>query len=213
MKNMINFQTHKLYLASASPARYRLLKEAGFSFEVVTHAADEKIISYDQPLADIVLAIALQKMEHVTLPTQQENTLAYVITADTLTEDSSGLIAGKPESREEAITTLKRIRSGAQIGTAFCLERRKVKDGRWVTEQRVSQAVTMWCSLDMPDAWINPYLNSHNEAMQAAGALAVEGIGMLFFKEIKGSYSGLLGLPLAELRVALESLGFFGQQT
>ena len=61
----------------------------------------------------------------------------------------------------------------------------------------------------MPDVWIEKYLNSFERYDQVSGGISVEGYGAQFLQTVDGSYSAILGLPMYELRLALEKLGFY----
>lgn len=65
--------------------------------------------------------------------------------------------------------------------------------------------------MDLPDEWIDSYLEKTG-ALSAAGALVIDDFGSLFFKSMAGSYTGIIGLPLSELREALSELGFFNDK-
>jgi septum formation protein len=63
-------------------------------------------------------------------------------------------------------------------------------------------------TFDIPDIWIDIYL-AKSIGMQTAGAIAVEGYGAQFLKIVDGSYPSIVGLPMFQLRQALEEVGFF----
>jgi septum formation protein len=198
-----------LYLASGSGARQYLLRQAKISFVILEHTVDEHSIPWSGSLEGIVHKLALLKMEHVCMPEgTEDNEVCYVLTADTLVQDKQGNIHGKPANKEDAIAKIRVLREGAVISTSFCLDKKRWVDTKWELEQRICQAVTGECICDVPDDWIPRYLEN-TQALKAAGALVVEGYGSLFVKSIDGSPSSIMGLPLAELRKALDELGFF----
>lgn len=196
-----------IYLASSSKSRYDLLVSAGFDVHVLKQTCDETKCDYSLPLEKLVSSIALSKMEHVILPETNEYEL-YVLTADTLCSDLNGTIYGKPSTRDEARAMIKALRDSSRIATAFCLERKHRIEGVWQTTGRVTRVVTAYCICNLPDDWIEDYLDKTG-VLNAAGALAIDGYGALFLKTVIGSYSGIIGLPLAELREAMTELGFF----
>lgn len=197
-----------LYVGTKSASRRMLLDQAQIPYILVPQDADETVCQLSDNLQERVTAIALQKMEHVILPPVQEGAYCFVLTADTLSQDSQGVITGKPENKEDAIAMIKAARGGMYTGTTFCLDRKIGKDGRWHVDERIVQFASAEYMFDIPDHWIETYCQK-SIALNASGAIAIEEYGMQFLKYINGSYSGLVGLPMYELRQALETLRFF----
>lgn len=198
-----------LYLASKSPSRQMLLKEARIPFIVVPQDADEAACMTGGSIEDTVLRIAQSKMRHAVLPAGQKvGEKAFVLTADTMVQDSAGVVHGKPVDRADAIAKLKAARHGNYLATGFCIERRIWNGSAWITEEHLEQVVTARYLFDIPDHWLEHYLDT-TLGLHCAGAAAVEGFGGQFLKSINGSHSCIIGLPLYELREALEKLGFF----
>lgn len=113
-----------LLLASSSASRQQLLREVHIPFKLVTQTADETKCDWNLPLQDVVQTIARYKMTHVLLPQGSEGEVCYVVTADTLSVDSRGIISGKPQDRADAIKKIKAARNGMYTGTAFCLDKK-----------------------------------------------------------------------------------------
>jgi septum formation protein len=200
-----------LYLASKSASRRQLLQDAQIPFEVIGQDADETACDWAAPVAEIVQSIARQKMEHACVPSNfRENDCCIVVTADTLVQNCvTGKVFGKPTGYDDAVATLKELGQGVHVVTAFCCEKKRWKDGQWVTIQLIEKIVSGDIVLDIPDTWIPMYLEKHPCALDTAGVLFVEGHGAQFVKTVHGSYTAVLGLPMCELRLALEELGFF----
>lgn len=198
-----------LYLASKSPSRQMLLRESRIPFLVIEQNADEKICMTGGTIEETVLRIAQSKMRHAILPAgAMPGERAFVLTADTMVEDANGVIHGKPTNRADAIAKLKQARQGNYLATGFCIERRRWDGTQWLTEQHHEQVVTAQYLFSIPDSWIEHYLDT-TLGLHCAGAAAVEGFGSQFLKTINGSHSCIIGLPLFEVREALEQLGFF----
>lgn len=197
-----------LYLGSKSQARQMLLKDAQIPFILVDQDADETQCDWDLSLQETVESIALYKMEHVVLPTAYEKTVCFALTADTLTCSQDGIIHGKPIDRADAIAKIKASAQGSRVGTAFCLDRKILHNGIWHTEERIREYVCAEYSFIVPDNWIDTYL-AKSASYRSSGAIAIEGFGAQFTRDIKGSYSTIVGLPMFELREALEKIGFF----
>ena len=199
---------HTLFLASGSRSRKQLLTEAAIPFTIISHTADEKVDDPTLPLADIVSALAVQKMESVVLPEHIEQETIFILTADSLVRGPDGTIYGKPRDKADAVRMLQAHETG-HMSTGFCIERRVKKAGQWVVEKRIVQAVNADFQCSVPDQWIEPYFKHVPYYMTAASALNIEGFGAQFVKTINGSYTTVLGLPIFEVREALEQIGFF----
>lgn len=200
---------HTLYLASQSSSRQYLLREAKIPFTLLNQSADEHACDWSLRVEDVVSNIARHKMTHVIMPSGHEGQIAYVLTADTLTQDSTGKVHGKPGSYQEAVATLQALQPVCRVATAFCLQRKKFVAGSWVVDAERLVCVVSECEFDVSGAWIDRYFANSPIGWNAAGGMAVEAYGMQFLKSIQGSYSGVIGLPLFELRMALDELGFF----
>ncbi len=197
-----------LLLGSKSYSRQMLLKEAQIPFELVGQDADETACDWGLPLQQLIENIALYKMEHVVLPTGKEGDMCFVLTGDTMAQDGHGTINGKPADYADAIRKIKAARSGNRLVTAFCLDRKIYTNGAWEVDERIHQSVSAEYQFVIPDEWIDIYLEK-SLGLKASGAIAVEGFGAQFLKTISGSYSTIVGLPMFELREALERIGFF----
>jgi len=198
-----------LYFGSSSQSRYKLLHHARIPFTLVDQSADESKCDWNLPLSDVVKNIAAYKMQNVLLPMGTEGEVCFVLTADTLTTDQHGAIHGKPTSEQDVIDKLKEVYKGPVItGTAFCLERRKYSDGAWHTQERTIEYAEAQYVFQVSDAWFQEYLK-HSVGKVAAGAIGIEEYGDQFLKSLNGSRSAVIGLPLFELREALQKMGFF----
>lgn len=197
-----------LYLASKSFSRKELLRKAGMPFVVINQDADETTCDWNQQLQKVVETIAIHKMEHVIMPTGQEGAIAFVLTADTLSVDATGTISGKPTDINDAIAKIKAARGGVNLcGTAFCLEKKIFKNGKWSTDKQIVKFVHAEYYFEVPDEFIKDYIK-HSGALEAAGAITIED-GPQYLKSVSGSYSAIVGLPMYELWQALTELGFF----
>jgi septum formation protein len=198
-----------LYFGSKSQSRRMLLEESHIPFTVVGQNADESQCDWGLPLPQLVLSIALHKMNHVILPDgKQEGDVCYVLTADTMSHDKAGTIHGKPIDRADAIAKIKATAEGSFLCTAFCLDRRMWKDNAWIVDERITDIVSAEFMFVVPDNWIDIYLEK-TPFLDVSGGIAVEKYGNQFLQNVQGSYSTIIGLPLFEVREALEKLGFF----
>ena len=147
-------------------------------------------------------------MEHADLSDIDRNEEILVLTADTLSQDENGAIQGKPNDRADAIEKIKEARGGTRLCTGFCLDKKAWGDGGWQTVERIEEVVHARYKFIIPDEWIETYLDK-SPGLHCSNAIAVEQYGGQFLKEIQGSYTAIVGLPLYEVREALEKLGFF----
>ena len=172
-----------LVLASASPRRAELLRSAGFAFEVETAHVDESPGRDEAPEA-YVLRLAEAKAAAVAARRPE----AIVLGADTTVVIDVRILA-KPADREDARHML-RLLSGRThevlTGVAICHGRRRLS--------RVASTTVTF--LPMSDAEIAWYVES-GEPDDKAGAYAIQGLASRFVERIDGSYSNVVGLPVA----------------
>ena len=199
-----------LYLASQSASRQQLLREAQIPFELLSQTADEAACDWGLPLHQLVASIARYKMEHADLSGIDHEKEIFVLTADTLSQDENGAIQGKPKDRADAIEKIKEARGGTRLCTGFCLDKKTWRNGGWQTIERIEEVVHAQYQFIIPDAWIETYLNT-SPVLSCSNAIAVEQYGGQFLKEVQGSYTAIVGLPVYEVREALEKLGFFSR--
>lgn len=200
-----------LYLASKSPSRKYLLNESKIPFTLLSQNADEAQCDWSQSLEEVVASIARYKMSCTVMPEGKEGDVAFVLTADTLTQDRHGIIHGKPEDKADAIKKVEALRGQARIATAFCLHKKQFSQGSWKVVGHKEQCVVSRCDFDVSDAWLERYFKESVIGFEAAGGMATEAYGMQFLRTIEGSYSAVIGLPLFEVREALDGLAFFDE--
>lgn len=206
----------KLYLASQSVQRTRLLHDAGLSFVVIKQSADETACDWGVSLGQLTKHLAQLKMTHAIIPDGLEkDTYCWVITADSLCTSMSGdVVYGKPKDHADAIRMVKEVKAGVIAGTGFCIDK-KIWDGtRWLLKDHYIGYAQAICEIDVPDNYIEDYfLNlarvSGLNYLQLAGAFSITGYGAQFLKKVNGSYTAILGLPIHEVRCGLVQLGYY----
>ncbi|MGH9416548.1 MAG: Maf family protein [Terriglobales bacterium] len=174
----------ELVLASASPRRSELLLAAGFQFRVAPANVDERVLP-DEPPAEYVLRLACAKAAAVA-PAAGRDTV--VLGADTIVV-LAGEIIGKPCDDADAARILGRLSGRChEVLTGVAL--RRGPDVR--------------TALDRTLVWFDPLEPADIAAMVAsgeprdkAGAYAIQGLAGRFIPRIEGSYSNVIGLPLA----------------
>ena len=201
--------TNILYLASGSRSRKRLLQESGIPFAIIDQTADEHSIDRSLPFDELLIKIALLKMEHAVLPKKMNAEEIFVLTADTMGYVTNGAIHGKPKDYEDAVKKIRNL-SGkpTTTKTAFCLEKKIWQNNNWQTETQHTEIVSATYLFNVKDELIDTYIK-HSFALQASGAISIESYGEQFLAWVHGSYSTILGLPMFEVRNALEKMNFF----
>lgn len=198
-----------LLLGSQSLSRQTLLQQAGIPFEIIEQKADETACDWGSSFEVVLKTIAQEKMNHAILPSGKERDECFVLAADTMCKDAEGVIHGKPVDKADAIKKIKALRKSGWVATAFCLEKKLFINGSWQTKDKILKVVSATYEFDMPDGWIDRYLDAIPNYLSISGAITIEGYGAQFLKSVNGSYSTILGLPMFEVREALQELGFF----
>lgn len=195
-------KTIRLILASQSPRRIQLLKEAGADFEVFVPNVHEIKKSKETPAA-MVARLARTKADAACAQIQI-NGPTLIISADTtVVHPSKAQVLGKPASVEHAERILKQIAGKTHtVLTGYCLL--FVQPGkRDVRKVRVVRTQVKMRKLGR-DA-IRRYIAT-GEPMDKAGAYAAQGLGMSLIESLKGSYSNVVGLPICEVVSDLEKM-------
>ncbi len=194
-------------LASASPARRRLLNLVGIEPIVCPSNFDESLISLESP-SELVQALALEKAKVVrhhlmngTGCVSLDNPEALILGCDSVLW-VDGEIYGKPEDEAEAIARWQRMRGqSGELYTGHVL----IDPYRHKTLVRCQVTVVDFAMVS--DRQIEEYVQT-GEPMACAGCFALEGKGGLFVEGIKGCHSNVIGLSLPLLRQMLGDLGY-----
>jgi septum formation protein len=187
--------TRPVVLASASPARLRLLRDAGLDPTVVVSDVDESAI----PATDaweLVEALAVAKATAVAAQSSD----ALVIGCDSLLV-LDGETLGKPASAAEATARWRRMRGRTgSLLTGHCV----IDAGSGRSEHAVADAVVQFAGVT--DTEIDSYVGS-GEPLAVAGAFTLDGLSAPFIERIDGHPSTVIGLSLPLLRELLSRLG------
>jgi len=185
-----------LILASASPRRREILERIGVAIEVMPADIDETAHD-DEPPAAYVARIARAKAAAIARPSDR-----WVLAADT-TVTIDGAILGKAETADEAAAMLRRLSGRThQVLTAFVLVGER--DGCACLRDGVVASDVVMTELDAPT--VADYV-ACGEWRGKAGAYALQGIGAALVREVRGSVTNVIGLPLAEVVAALREVG------
>lgn len=184
----------QIILASASPRRRELLDQIGLSYLVRAVDIDETPRLQEEPLA-YVQRIAAEK----SLLAQQQNGMALPILAADTSVVIANCILGKPKDKPHALSMLQQLSGQThQVYTAISL--------RWNNQHAEAVSITDVSFRDLSEAEINYYWTT-GEPCDKAGAYAIQGLGSIFVSAIRGSFSGVVGLPLFETASLLAQAG------
>ena len=186
----------KLILASSSPQRKKLLETIGISpDEIVPANIDETPLKREKP-KDFAIRMAREKAFSVA----KENLNNFILSGDTIVATGQRII-GKPSSKNEAKQFLKLL-SGRRhrVLSAFTLIKPDYSEITKVVVSRVKFS-------RLSDKELNEYLDT-NEWQGKAGGYAIQGRASAFVPWISGSYTGVMGFPMNEIKNLLKSSGW-----
>jgi septum formation protein len=195
-----------IYLASQSPRRQELLKQIEIRFEMLLPSPDEDSESIETPLPN---EKARAYVERVTLAKStaalarwQKSGLPWapILCADTtvsLPNDPDGEILGKPVDAVEAARILTMLSGKVHqvLSSVAVTANPNEKPIQLVQVSEVQFA-------ELSPGQINTYIAS-GEPFGKAGAYGIQGLGGAFIPSIRGSYSGIMGLPIYETQLLL----------
>lgn len=187
-------QQTSIYLASSSPRRRELLTQIGVIHESLTVIVDETPLINEDPTAYVTrLALAKARAGWNVLGIRPPRPVLGADTAVMI----NGIILGKPRDREEGLRMLYTL-SGCEhrVLSAVALvadghEALRLQESRvWFRELSLAECQAYWDT---------------GEPADKAGGYAIQGRGAIFIKNLQGSYSGVMGLPLFETSELLQS--------
>ena len=191
-----NVTTAHVILASASPRRRELLAQIGvraFAQAVdidESHRSGESVMAYVQRLA-------MEKAQRGFETIENDNNLP-VLGSDTIVE-IDGRILGKPEGRLQAKEMLQQLSAKKHIvHTSVAIVTREI------SVSGTSSTEVLFDTID--DSDIERYIAT-GEPDDKAGSYAIQGIAAQFIRNINGSFSGVMGLPLYETAQLLKQCG------
>ncbi|MGW7054098.1 Maf family protein [Streptomyces sp. NPDC054887] len=196
MKRMTD-PRRRLVLASASPARLGLLRQAGLAPEVIVSGVDEDAVTAPTPGE---LALVLAEAKAASVAARPEAAGALVVGCDSVLE-LDGAALGKPADAEDATARWKAMRGRSGIlQTGHC-----VIDT--ATGRRASATASTTVRFGEPtDAEIAAYVAT-GEPLHVAGAFTLDGRSAPFVDGIDGDPGNVIGLSLPLLRRLLGELG------
>jgi septum formation protein len=197
----------RIYLASRSPRRRELLTQIGVRFELLMFRGipredpdvDEAVLPQESP-EEYVVRVTLAKAQAGVRRIRERHLISYPVLAADTTVEIDGVVIGKPEHEADAVAILQRL-SGRihRVLTAVALS-----DGVRV-EHLLNVSEVRFRTLENEE--IRRYVAS-GEPLDKAGAYGIQGRAAIFVEEIRGSYTGIMGLPLFETALLLRRFGY-----
>lgn len=186
----------QIILASASPRRRELLEQVGV--RVIVQAVDiDESRKPDEPVKEYVQRLAMEKAERGFATIKNIHKLP-ALGSDTIVE-INGMVLGKPKNRQQAKEMLQQL-SGQKhaVHTSVAI----VTEDKKIIDTSISQVYfNMLAQQEIED-----YVAT-GEADDKAGSYAIQGLAAQFVKNINGSFSGVMGLPLYETVQLLKQCG------
>lgn len=183
-----------LILASSSPRRQELLIQIGVAFKQCSVDIDESVLPDERP-EDYVRRLACEKSQ---AGFQRNSRLGAVLGADT-TVVVDGVILGKPDSEDHAVEMLQQLSGRThQVMTGIALT------GKGYANSQVVVTHVTFKTLDVD--MCRRYWQT-GEPCDKAGGYGIQGYAAVFVEKIEGSYSNVVGLPLAETAELLSRIG------
>lgn len=194
-----------IVLASASPRRRELLRNAGIPFTVQPADIDEAPLPKESPRA-----CAERLAREKALTVFQSRPQDYVLGADTIVVVDDAIL-GKPRDAHDAARMLRLLSERTHsVITGVCLARPVTRDSEQPgTENRqlkTASETTFVTMCNLSDDEICDYIAT-GEPMDKAGAYAIQGIASRWIPRIEGDYSNVVGLPVPLVYAMLRERG------
>lgn len=190
---MQRISNYDIILASNSPRRQQFLKDIGLDFRIKTHSVEE---IYPEELKAAEISDYLVKLKAEPFKSLTEKQL--VITADTIVWHNNQCL-GKPKDRAEAVQMLQQLSEEAhQVVTSVAFTQ--------AHQQKVIHQVSTVYFKALTATEIDYYIDNY-QPFDKAGAYGIqEWIGTVGIVKIEGSYTNIVGLPVAQVLATLEKI-------
>lgn len=202
-----------LLLASASPARRRLLEQAAIPHRIRVSGVDEEAITHPNPASLVLLlaeakARAVLQVAGIRLLAEDGSPCEALLACDSVLS-FEGEVFGKPRDPQQAIERWQRLAGRwAELHTGHCLLRCRLEAGLPIDDAVSVSLATVTTRVQLADldlAAITAYVAT-GEPLACAGGFALEGRGGLVVERIDGCFSNVIGLSLPLLREWLPEL-------
>lgn len=183
-----------LILASQSPRRKQLLEGLGLKLKCLPVDIDESVQAHEKPQA-YCERLALEKAQAAFKLCDDKLNDLPILGSDTIVV-FEGEILGKPKDSQQAFEVLKKLSGNRhQVMTAVSVVS---------AQQNITKTSISWVEFgDITDEQIQNYIKT-GEPMDKAGSYGIQGLASIWVKQITGSHSGIMGLPLYETCRILE---------
>jgi septum formation protein len=197
----------RIYLASRSPRRRELLTQIGVRFELLIFRGvpredpdvDETPVPGERP-DEYVVRVTLAKARAGARRIRERHLVPHPVLAADTTVEVDGQLIGKPQHKADAVAILQRLSGRThRVLTAVAL----TDNGQ--TEHLLNISEVRFRPLEPEE--IRRYVAS-GEPLDKAGAYGIQGRAAVFIEEIRGSYTGIMGLPLYETALLLRRFGY-----
>ena len=193
----------KIFLASSSPRRKELLSSAGVEFEIRVPDVNETPIEGESPLK-MVKRLSYEKAFEVWKNLPKANQSGLILAADTTVVTVKNQILGKPLDEKEAIKMITSLQGKPHlVYTGYSLL--EIVNGR-IKRKKTNSVKTKVTIRKLSLLEVKAYV-SRGESLDKAGGYGAQGFGMTIVQKIEGSYTNVVGLPIAEV---LSDLKIFG---
>lgn len=197
----------RIYLASRSPRRRELLAQIGVRFELLMFRGipredpdiDEAALPGETP-EDYVVRVTLAKAQAGLRRIRERHLIPHPVLAADTTVEVDGSVIGKPEHEADAVAILQRL-SGRSHRVLTAVALADIDS----TEHLLNVSEVRFRPLENEE--IRRYVAS-GEPLDKAGAYGIQGRAAIFVEEIRGSYTGIMGLPLYETAILLRHFGY-----
>jgi septum formation protein len=190
----------KLILASASPRRADILRNCGFSFEVIPAHVDETRLE-GETAAQYVLRVAQSKAQAIADRMSSSGPSALIIGADTAVVIEGGIL-GKPADAADARRMLRLLTGKThEVLTGIAVIR--THDGEHAAHVESTSVTFVPLSREDIDAYI-----ATGEPFDKAGAYGIQGLAGKFASRIEGCYFNVMGLPVSKLWQMLSKMDY-----
>lgn len=207
---MLNLDRTKIILASQSPRRCELMKQAGFDFEIIKSDKEETFTGTIP--SQVVKQLSFQKaddvfnklLKHMDLSLMAYDDLSLMVIGSDTIVSKDEKIMGKPKTREDAFSMIHSIQGTThQVYTGVTLIIYDFNDRQKAVHSFFECTdVTLY---SMSDEEINQYIST-GDCYDKAGGYGIQGQFALYIQGIKGDYNNVVGLPIARLYQELKTL-------
>jgi septum formation protein len=192
----------EVILASASPRRTELLHQIGVAHRVVPAQVDERRAdgeSVEACVRRLATSKVLEVQTALMAVTGADAAVGYAVLGADTAVVIDDMLLGKPRDREDALAMLERLSGRThQVLTAVALA---ATQGVQCVLSRSEVRLRQLSERERAGYW------DSGEPRDKAGAYAIQGLGAQFVEELRGSYSGVMGLPLFETARLLSEAG------